>query len=658
MCASEDSETIKWPSFEQLHEMLRESTGRHARGLTSFVVTLLYLLITVASTTDLQLLLPESRVSLPIIGVQLNLFYFCIAAPALILILHFNFMMNLLDHARKLKAWGEVATREQLVLLPGFMLNYTYVFVQRTFNYWLMRILQVAVICLGPLLLLLYVQIRFADYHNVWLTGWHLLLVSLDVVVLLIYWIRIAYPDLLEAQYDRFPHLGTLRQLRRRNRSILFGYMPLFLFVLSVSVGCFQIVRLVKQDYSEQMHWYIPRLSVFDQTLVKTQPSDAIIQVYLSQGKTIDEAWADHAEGVDLRGRDLRYARLDGCNLPNAQLDGVLLGYSSLRETALNGADLSYAQLDGADLCFAKLNGSCLVNAKLNGALLRNAELNGAIVSNAELNGAWLRDAELNGARLGGAQLNGTYLESAELEGAYLESAKLNGAILEGAVLNGAVLWGTELNGAYLESAELNGADLLRAELKGAYLESAQLNGAELLNAELNGAYLEYAGFRGARIENTLARTGMYFVTGIDSDFNPDWDLLVADSMIIPDDTLRSLFVERIRRAESWSARDSTGAASNLFVSDSSGFLEARKAMVCRDTWTAQGMLSQAASQSGIGWSVDILLEEMSLDSLNVVRSRLAVSARKRPHGYEAHLLKRIKNFLNEKASRDTVDSR
>jgi uncharacterized protein YjbI with pentapeptide repeats len=666
MCASEDSETVKSPSFEQLHEMLRESTGRHARGLTSLVVTLLYLFITVASTTDLQLLLPESRISLPIIGVQLNLFYFSIAAPALILILHFNFMMNLLDHARKLKAWGEVATREQLVLLPGFILTYTYVFARRTFNYWLMRILQVAVICLAPLLLLLFVQIRFADYHDVWLTGWHLLIVFLDVFVLLVYWIRIAYPSLLEAQYDRLPNFTSLLGLLRRNRSILFGYTPSFLSALLVSAGCLLIVMLIKGDYFEQTHWYVPRLHVIGETLVKAEPSDAIIHVYLSKEKTIDEAWADHAEGIDLRRRDLRYARLDACNLPNAQLDSVLLNHASLRGTELNGACLDSAKLNGAYLWRAELDGADLSSAALNGVNLRLARLNGANLEFAELNGADLWSAYLRGANLRNAELNGADLGGVDLCGSDLESAKLNCADLRSSLLNGANLENAELNGAVLQGTHLNGASLFNTELHHAVFDVFEITGQGLRDGMLDGAYLEDARLRGALVERDILWTGIYFETGIDSHSSPDWSRIWAGSDKIPGGIGRSLFQNRLQLFVYWSAEDTVGAAANLFVSDSSGFLEARKAMVCRDTWVAEGMLSQGVSSSlwpekGIGWSADILLEEMLAncrDSFEVVHSRLAVAARRWPGGLDSDLLVQIEDFLKQKASKDSTDSR
>ena len=114
--------------FDKLHESLRESSARHSRLLMTFVLALLYLLITVASTTDFQLLLPDSRVKLPVLSVELPLFGFYIVAPALVLILHFSFLLHLLHHVRKLKAWISATTKEQIVLLPSFIFNYTYTY--------------------------------------------------------------------------------------------------------------------------------------------------------------------------------------------------------------------------------------------------------------------------------------------------------------------------------------------------------------------------------------------------------------------------------------------------------------------------------------------------------------------------------------------------
>jgi hypothetical protein len=108
--------------------------------------------------------------------------------------------------------------------------------------------------------------------------------------------------------------------------------------------------------------------------------------------------------GLDLRGADLRKARLAG--LPLTSMRGGLsqqvwsLATDVQREDAsvhLEGADLRGAHLEGADLCGAHLEGADLRGAHLEGADLRGAHLEGA-----DLCGAHLEGADLRGAHLGG----------------------------------------------------------------------------------------------------------------------------------------------------------------------------------------------------------------------------------------------------------------
>ena len=133
------------------------------------------------------------------------------------------------------------------------------------------------------------------------------------------------------------------------------------------------------------------------------------------------------AEGIDLRGADLRDAYLSGADLRGA----------NLRDADLRGAYLRDADLRGADL----------------GAYLNGAYLSGAYLSDADLRGADLRDAYLSGAYLSGANLRGADLRDAYLRDAYLRDAYLSGADLRGADLSGADLGDADLRGADLRGA-------------------------------------------------------------------------------------------------------------------------------------------------------------------------------------------------------------
>jgi hypothetical protein len=77
-----------------------------------------------------------------------------------------------------------------------------------------------------------------------------------------------------------------------------------------------------------------------------------------------------------------------------------------LRGADLRGAKLGNANLQGADLTRANLRGADLTGADLSGTDLRHADLRGANLSYAKLD-----DADLRGANLEGANLRGTDLE-------------------------------------------------------------------------------------------------------------------------------------------------------------------------------------------------------------------------------------------------------
>ncbi len=201
-------------------------------------------------------------------------------------------------------------------------------------------------------------------------------------------------------------------------------------------------------------------------------------------------------KGASLRGSDLRYADAESAFLVKADLR-----FANLQGANLGGADLQGANLGGADLQGAKLQGAKLVSADLQGANLRLANL-----QRANLTGANLRGASLDNANLEGAYLNKANLQEASLRGANLEGAKLQGAFLvradlQVADLRLAGLQGANLLGANLQRAGLFSANLQRANLTGANLRGASLDNANLQVADLRLANLQEASLRGANLE-------------------------------------------------------------------------------------------------------------------------------------------------------------
>jgi uncharacterized protein YjbI with pentapeptide repeats len=201
--------------------------------------------------------------------------------------------------------------------------------------------------------------------------------------------------------------------------------------------------------------WGCRFLRVDHRTLVgKVWDNKAIIE--LSAGGPLTDERRASFEGVFLRGRNLRHAKLSESHLYAANLGGA----------DLTSADLTNADLTGANLFAAHLTGANLVGANLTGANLFAAHLSAAHLS----------AAHLSAANLTGANLVGADLTIADLTGAHLFNANLAGANLTGATLTGA-----HLTDANLSEARLTFANLSEADLTGTYLVNADLLGVKNL---------------------------------------------------------------------------------------------------------------------------------------------------------------------------------
>ena len=210
---------------------------------------------------------------------------------------------------------------------------------------------------------------------------------------------------------------------------------------------------------------------VTDADLVQTEPTQALIDELGAR-----EAWRSKGKGINLQGRDLRFADLSD---------------SDLRRADLRGANLQGALLQRANLT-AALAGS-IPRADLGDCVYRSDAADSNCLTglvDADLTTADLRllegyKIELQGADLTGVRLEDAQLEHGRLDGAILTWARLDRAWLDGANLNGAVLREVvapqvRLNQADLTYAFLRQADLADASLAGVLVKGADLGGIEV----------------------------------------------------------------------------------------------------------------------------------------------------------------------------------
>lgn len=186
-------------------------------------------------------------------------------------------------------------------------------------------------------------------------------------------------------------------------------------------------------------------------------------------------------EGASLRGVDVRYAVLDGLNLPNSRLVASTFDSASLTRSDFRHADLGGASFKDATLSFSLFDGS---NAR--GADFRRARL-----QEASMPDMWLKRADLDSTfgyqlDLSGSTLDNVEAENAMFQNANLDSVEASESNFRGAELIGVGLRRADLHDAIFADSRLKWSDLYRANLSNADLRGVTLEATDLRFANLD----------------------------------------------------------------------------------------------------------------------------------------------------------------------------
>lgn len=454
------------------------ATASQARlVLASMLVVAVSLAATVIGTTD-EAILYDSADVLPALGVRLPVLTMYALAPPVFVFLHVTALLKLDLLGERVKLLDQLPgpeRRRALHLLDGFPLLRLLAGGGSLANALLLRLVAWLSIVLVPIMLLAATQISFVRYQHDWLGWTHCAALVADMAMLSWFHWRL-YPRTLKSWNGwRTPRIIAV------SANVVAGAV-VTVFVVAYawppgSTADSGQVRMIESGRSAPssmllslangldvwlcpaLQWGCRYLRLDNRTLLRdgAAAGAAWIELVGLDDRHRDAALAA-ALGIDLRGRNLRFADFRGSSLPHAMLTRT---------------DLSQARLDHAMLDKVRAE-----EATLTGASLREATLTGAL----------LNMATLTGARLAWATLTGASLDLATLTGASLDRATLTGASLDGATLTGASLDLATLTGASLDRATLTGASLDRATLTGASLREATLTGAWLFRLDLRSA--------------------------------------------------------------------------------------------------------------------------------------------------------------------------
>ncbi len=487
--AALDAETPVNPY--SLLEAVNKSSRTANTAWLIFLAVMAYLVVTVATITHKDLLL-NSDIALPILQVKIGLTRFFLFAPILLLLLHLGLLGQLALLARKTLEFADALRMLETTDLRTHPLRLeldNFFFVQaiagpersRVVSAFLNSMSWLTLVIL-PVLILLHVQVAFLPFHDVTITWAHRLMVLADVGLLLLIGVFLMRPEV--SFFSAFWRIGM-----HNPGSLVFGVALLAaaaffaLVVATIPAGRDDRFALFTATDGALFGIFPRNLDVADADLV------------------VDKDVAPGEPSVSLRGRDLRFARLDRTDLhqadmTGANLDGASLAGADLRHIWLQCGDINEllladnreaarcASARGANFAKARLTDARMAGLDLRGARLEEARLDGAELTHGLMAGANFSRARLERADLsGGASLQGANFLLAGLQGADLAGAKLQMADFSGASMQGAGLSLTSLDGAKLRDADLEGANLQMARLYGADMRGAKLQAADMAGA-------------------------------------------------------------------------------------------------------------------------------------------------------------------------------
>ncbi len=341
-----------------LLEAVNSSSDTSHTGWLIFLAIMTYLMIAVAGVTHEALLL-ETPVQLPILQVKIQLKQFFQFAPIVLVLFHLGILAQLVllarktlefDHAIRFLETSDKRTHPLRLELHNFFFVQGIAGPQRSaVMSGFLNIMSWLTIVILPVVLLLYMQVAFLPYHDVTTTWINRIFLSLDIAGLLLIGVFLmrAETSFFQAFWrSTFSH--PLSAIATTLVLALVAYLSFFAATVPgepldrVSQKLMAWSSPIEPGKVQQGGFSLPFISAAsDGTLFGVFRRNLVVTD--SDLKTDRE---DGEKTLRLRGRDLRYAKLDRTDLSGADLTGASLDGASLVGANLQNASLSCAEPD------------------------------------------------------------------------------------------------------------------------------------------------------------------------------------------------------------------------------------------------------------------------------------------------------------------------
>lgn len=440
-------------SLDRLQTAIDEASKISNLRYSAFLSVTIYSLALVQQIGP-QHLLEVSDVQLTGLNIGVNLLVFFWTIPFAVFLLHMDALRHHYLLGRKI-AQLEAALRRRKesgwrrgVAAPFFLVDLLLSRHLNSFMQGLGAVFLAITLLILPVFALLFVQIKFLPYHDKLISGWHTVLILVDVGIQA-YVLRRFFRDILDNLIS--PAVTRKGDIDRRSLVI-----PLYL--IPITMAFLSLIARVPDEKPICMAWPLDRwtdciserrLNLPGGILAKRKPANEIVAAYLTnqplisaddRARKFKEALREHSEGLDLAGRDLRWANFNNATFLNVDLSGAVLDGATMVGSHLFGAKLSKSLLRHTDLSGAKLAGVEARETLFHGTNLKSTDISGSDLANARFIGTYAPHVNMTASTLHNAMFIATNMRESILDGADISKALFIGSDMDSASLQNATI--------------------------------------------------------------------------------------------------------------------------------------------------------------------------------------------------------------------------
>ncbi|HFO1949813.1 TPA: pentapeptide repeat-containing protein [Klebsiella pneumoniae] len=411
-----------------------DSSEKTHRFFLAYVFLLSYVLVIVSSTTDLQLLLEDKGIVLPILNVNVSLVGFYVIAPILITAVHINLLLHSSITYSSLKYLSLIYSKKvPNIKVKNNILDIAILGKDSSIKRLYQALANILYIYSSPIVLSI-ILFRFSDYQSTPIFCLHILMIMIDFIFI-IYFGRLQQKTNTETGHCNNP-IGFPFGDNKAIKCLIYLFFSLLIIKIVVCWDVFirdwrdsvskdiiyHYYNVTDDDGSiDDLYGFLPIIKIDRTTkLSKEEDSNYFGSLNLKKDTSSLHSFINRGMSIDLRNRSLRYAALPMQNLARAWFTNSDLQGANLLLSQLQGVVLNQTQLQGSNLSGSNLDGAYVFNANLTDANLRGATIRGAIFDDSNLTFTNLEESDLTSSVFTGNTLISTILVKADLSSSFL----------------------------------------------------------------------------------------------------------------------------------------------------------------------------------------------------------------------------------------------